>query len=113
MQAELELAELAEKYEELQMEYVDLAEQADNLVDQNEALSFEYDRLLEQLKWTHGMLSILLEEQGGVVQVSKSIIENYDLNASAIKVYEDVESETYIIEVDVTEEAEIVSDVTV
>jgi hypothetical protein len=92
-----------EKYAELEEAYVDLAKEADDLADEHEGLKFQYGSLLEQLKWTHAMLSILIEQQGGVVQVPKEVIENYG-SESQIKVYEDIEGETYIIEIAFEEE---------
>lgn len=67
-------------------------------------LETEYQRCLEQLRWTHTMLSLLIEEQGGVVTVSRKTLEEYDGPASHINVYEDIEGQTYIIEVAVQEE---------
>lgn len=64
-----------------------------------ERLEGEYARLLEQLTWTHTLLSILIEEEGGVVTISKNTLESYDFHGSSLNVYEDVESQNYIIEV--------------
>lgn len=74
-----------------------------DVLERNAELQDEYGRLLQQLRWTHAMLSILIEEQGGVVTVSRKELENYELNG-AIKVYEDVEGSHYIIEVAFEEE---------
>lgn len=106
------MVDLIEKYEELESEYASLDEAFGELEQERDAaftqvfeLQEEYGRLLSQLQWTHAMLSILVEEQGGVVQVSKAVLESYPLDG-AVKVYEDVEGETYIIEVAFEEEDE-------
>jgi hypothetical protein len=60
-----------------------------DLLDRHVELQDEYGRLLEQLKWTHALLAILIEEEGGVVQISS--------------IFEDAASDSYIIEVSVNE----------
>lgn len=89
---------------DLMERYADLEGEKSELIAANNHLSDEYGRLLSQLAWTHSMLSILIEQEGGVVQIDKKTLEEYDGPAAAIKVYEDVEGATYIIEVAFEEE---------
>lgn len=61
-------------------------------------LQAQYDALLESQKWAHAILSILVEQEGGVVKIDKATLENYDLGGT-VQVYEDAESDSYVIEV--------------
>ena len=61
------------------------------LVDQN-----EYDALLEQLKWTHALLAIMVENEGGVVQISQEVVETYNLNNQLQVTFDEV-SLSYVI----------------
>lgn len=92
-----------ERYQELEQEYAALDEAFGELEQQKTELENEYGSLLEQLKWTHSMLSILIEEQGGVITIPRETLATYDGSLSVVKVYEDLEGESYIIEVEVNE----------
>lgn len=47
-----------------------------------DTLQEQYDSLLEQLKWTHAVLAIIVEEQGGLVKIDRSVLETYNLATS-------------------------------
>lgn len=57
----------------------------------------DYDDLLEQLKWTHAILGILVELEGGAVQITQEVLEGYNL-ANEIRVVFNPETLTYTIE---------------
>lgn len=107
--------DLEEKFNQLQGDYATLDEEyseLESLVRRNQIklqslnrVEAEYGALLEQLKWTHAMLSILIEEQGGLVEVSRAVLEGYELDGS-IKVFEDPERDVYIIAVSQEDEDE-------
>lgn len=69
----------------------------------------EYDTLLEQLRWTHALLGILVELEGGVVQIPEDVVQNYDLTTQ-LQVTLDPQSAMYSIAI--AEEGDVVSDVT-
>lgn len=75
-----------------------------DLLEEHSLLKEEYGRLMSQLRWTHSMLAVLIEEQGGLVEVSKDVLENYQGELSAIKVYETADGGSYLFEVVVTED---------
>ena len=58
----------------------------------------DYDHLLEQLKWSHAIVSVLVEQEGGVVDISKTELDNYDLGGT-VKVRETDDGLSYRIEV--------------
>ena len=58
----------------------------------------DYDHLLEQLKWSHAIVSVLVEQEGGVVDISKTVLDNYDLGGT-VKVRETEDGLAYRIEV--------------
>lgn len=64
----------------------------------------ERDDYLNQLRWTHTLLSIVLEEQGGIVELSKDEVDNYNFYASEIKVYDN--DQTYGVAIEVTVDGE-------
>lgn len=76
MQAELELAELK---------------------DRNEDLHRDYDALLENLKWVHAIVSIMVELEGGSVVIPTEVLENYDLRGQ-VRVRKDEALSAYVIE---------------
>lgn len=75
------------------------AEQHAELVRDYVELKQEYAQLLSQLKWTHAVLAVLIEEEGGLVQLSKSVLESYDAENAALNVYDDADNGIYVIEV--------------
>lgn len=58
----------------------------------------DYQALLDQLRWSHAIVSILVEQEGGLVRLDKEIVETYDLGGT-IRVREDNEADQYVIEV--------------
>lgn len=67
-------------------------------------LDEEYRNRMQQLAMVHAVLAILLEEQGGVIEIEKNLFNGYDLHAAEILMYDPPESDSYIIVVNVNEE---------
>lgn len=57
-----------------------------------------YDQLLEQYKWTYGLLTILVDHQGGKVKVTDEVLQNHTF-ASRVSVTRNEAEGTYLIEV--------------
>lgn len=57
-----------------------------------------YDELFEQYKWTYGLLTILIEHQGGKVKVTDEVLQGHTF-ASRVSVTRNEEEGTYLIEV--------------
>lgn len=58
----------------------------------------EYQQVLDNLKWTHALLSILVEQEGGVVEIRQEVVEDYDLSGR-VQVEFDPESLVYRVQV--------------
>lgn len=58
----------------------------------------EYQELYQQYKWLHAIVSILIENEGGAVEITREVLENYDLSGS-LQVAADEERDLYTIEV--------------
>jgi hypothetical protein len=57
-----------------------------------------YQELYEQYKWLHAIISILIENEGGAVEISREVLENYNLSGS-LQVTADEARDLYTIEV--------------
>jgi chromosome segregation ATPase len=98
---EFAVADRDDEYIGLERDYDVLATEHEDTKDKLNDLSAEYERVLSQLRWTHTMLAISIEEQGGVVEIARSVAETYDGNLKTIKLY-DLEEEG-VVRVEVTE----------
>lgn len=58
----------------------------------------EYQELLQMLKWSNAVLSVLLEEAGGVVEIDKEVLHGIDLNKVVAGLYLDEERNVYVVE---------------
>jgi hypothetical protein len=58
----------------------------------------EYQELYQQYKWLHAIISILIENEGGAVEITREVLENYDLSGS-LQIVPDEERDLYTIEV--------------
>lgn len=68
-----------------------------DLLDQKVQLEQDNEALINQLKYYHGILSILLELEGGVVEITAEVLENYDLSGT-INIMKSDETNTYTVE---------------
>ncbi len=67
--------------------------------EESEVYSEEYvESLRENLNWSTAILTVLLQEAGGAVEVSREDIEGIDLNRASASVKYDEAREMYIIE---------------
>lgn len=74
------------------------AEQHAQLVQDYVTLQQEYAQILAQLEWTHTILAVIIEEEGGVVTLHKNVLGSYDGANTALNVYDDEENGLFIIE---------------
>lgn len=74
-----------------------VAEGIADLIERHADLQRDYEGLLENLKWVHAVASILVELEGGVVEISRETLENYDLRGQ-VRVSKDEERDMYVIE---------------
>lgn len=72
-------------------------------------LEVQIDSLLDQLRWTHALLSIMVENEGGVVHIASEVVDSYPLDTE-LQVSLDAQSSLYSIAI--VEQGDVVSDVT-
>ena len=58
----------------------------------------EYADLYQQYQYLHAITSILIENEGGVIEISREILENYDLSGT-LRIGKDDLRDMYTIEV--------------
>lgn len=58
----------------------------------------EYQTVLDNLKWSHALLSVLIEQDGGVVELAQHDVETYSLGGR-IQVELDPEQAVYTVTV--------------
>lgn len=63
-----------------------------------EDLVEQHNKLQEIAQWTHGILAVLLQEQGGVVEISEESLSSIDMSRSTLTVKFDDERKVYIVE---------------
>lgn len=68
----------------------------------------DYESVLDSLKWNHALLSILLENEGGLVEISQEVVENYDLRGTIQVEFDDARAVYRVSAVPATIEGEIV-----
>lgn len=79
-----ELLEKGERYDDLMTEKT-LAQQA-------------YDDLYRQYIYIYGVLAILVEQEGGLVEIPRELLESYDLT-TPMQLRHVEENDTFVIEV--------------
>jgi hypothetical protein len=60
------------------------------------ALREQFDQAVYTLKWYHAIISILVEEEGGVVALDTETVEKYDLNGQ-IQITRDEARDQYLV----------------
>jgi hypothetical protein len=58
----------------------------------------EYAELYQQYQYVHAIASILIENEGGVVEITRDVLENYDLSGT-LRIGKDELRDMYTIEV--------------
>lgn len=60
--------------------------------------SEEYQALYKQYMYVYGVLAIMVEQEGGVVEIPRNLLEEYDLTTT-MTISHSAESDVYVIEV--------------
>lgn len=74
------------------------SEMFSKLVAERDALREHRDQIMEMLKWNTAIVSVLLQEAGGLVEIPKETLEGIDLTKTQTLVTPDEERGVYIIE---------------
>lgn len=70
----------------------------DELVSKLNSAELKYQEIYQQYIYLYGALAILVEQEGGLVEISTELLESYDLR-TPMTITRDDEKSTYIIEV--------------
>jgi hypothetical protein len=63
-----------------------------------EDLQQAYDDLIEQQKWLMAILSVIIEEQGGLVKIDQKTLEEYNVYGR-VSVWRDPTDNSYMVAV--------------
>jgi hypothetical protein len=72
-------------------------------------LEAENDALRSQLMYTHAILAIMLELEGGVIQITNEVLNDYDLST---QIQMRLDDEALVWTIGIVQPGEVVSDVT-